>query len=247
MNKLSFKSYLQEDINDVALFKALFVGGIPGAGKSYTISKITDGAIGPRIVNTDKFIEFLSSKYGIPISVNTHKDDLKAIIDSSLESSRRQLSLYLSAMLPMIIDSTSNSIANLLRRKGQLESVGYDTCMVWVNTSLETALARAKTRDRHVDPGFIKQVHDLSEENKEFYKSKFDLFIEINNDDGDLTDAVIDNSHKAAKKFFMDALHNPVGRRHIEELKRTGHKKLVPSIYSMDNIANVVNSWYFHQ
>ena len=58
------KTYIQEDIisegiNDKGIFKACFMAGTPGSGKSYVISKISDGAIEPRIVNSDKMTEFL--------------------------------------------------------------------------------------------------------------------------------------------------------------------------------------------
>lgn len=52
------KYLLTESINDKGIFKAIFMAGTPGAGKSYVINKINDGKIQPRIVNTDKLTEY---------------------------------------------------------------------------------------------------------------------------------------------------------------------------------------------
>jgi len=36
---------LLESVNDRGIFKAVFFAGIPGAGKSYVLNKISDGGI----------------------------------------------------------------------------------------------------------------------------------------------------------------------------------------------------------
>ena len=63
----TFKEFLNEGINDKGLYKAVFLGGTPGSGKSYVQKQVKDGTIEPRIVNTDKFIEFLANKRNIDI------------------------------------------------------------------------------------------------------------------------------------------------------------------------------------
>lgn len=244
MEKTSFKTYLSESVNDSGIFKALFMGGLPGSGKSYTISKITDGKIEPRIVNTDKMSEFLAKINKTKLSKDLAPEKLNAILDTSKHLTKNQLVNYINSMLPLLSDGTSTSINNILRRRGQLESVGYDCGMVWVNTSLETAIDRAQKRDRHVDVEFIKHVHELSEENKSFFKSKFEFFLEINNNDGDLTDQVIQEAYKKVKYFYTEAVKNPIGKRNIAKLRHIKNHYLVPELYSKDDIENVVTSWY---
>ena len=52
---MRLENYLiSEGINDKGIFKACFMCGHPGAGKSYTLTKIKSGIIEPRIVNIDK-------------------------------------------------------------------------------------------------------------------------------------------------------------------------------------------------
>ena len=54
---MKFLRYLTEGIEDKGIFKAVFLAGHPGSGKSYTLDRIKSGQIEPRIVNTDKFVE----------------------------------------------------------------------------------------------------------------------------------------------------------------------------------------------
>ena len=70
---MNFEEFLlNESINDKGILKAIFVVGLPGAGKSYTISNLK-GQISPKIVNTDATLEFLSKKTNIPANSETWK------------------------------------------------------------------------------------------------------------------------------------------------------------------------------
>ena len=56
----TFKQFISESINDKGIFKAVFVIGLPGAGKSYTVSQLR-GSVSPKVVNTDIAAEFWAS------------------------------------------------------------------------------------------------------------------------------------------------------------------------------------------
>ena len=73
---------LIESINDKGLFKALFIVGMPYAGKSYTVSEIT-GEISPRIVNTDKPLEHLAKMKGIDLDAELEDSILKPLVNKS--------------------------------------------------------------------------------------------------------------------------------------------------------------------
>ena len=44
----------------------------------------------------------------------------------------------------MIIDGTADDFQKIAREKAQLEEIGYQTYMIFVNTTLEVALERTK-------------------------------------------------------------------------------------------------------
>ena len=52
---------LQEGVYDPNIFKAIFLAGGPGSGKSYVVRKTTGGS-GLRIINSDDAFETLLKK-----------------------------------------------------------------------------------------------------------------------------------------------------------------------------------------
>jgi len=243
---ISFKQFLKEGINDKGIFKAVFLGGTPGSGKSYVSSKIISGSIQPKIINSDKFIEFISNKRNIDIGPGFDKEakEFAKLFKDTKNSTRAELELAINGMLPMIIDSTSADITNTINRNKVLKDFGYDTAMIWVNTSLETSLKRAKLRSRSVPEAFIRKVFDKVEENKTAFRSKFSIFMEINNDDGELTDKVIGKAFNRLSKFFNSDIKNPTGKKIKEQLVKELGKELIPSIMSKSELSSKVTIWF---
>jgi shikimate kinase len=241
--KLSFKEFLSESLDDKGTFKAIFIVGIPGAGKSHTLAKLK-GAISPRVVNTDRVVEYLSKKFDMPVD----KKSWPLFRDTAHRVTSATLAGYLNGVLPLFIDGTSNDVSNILSRAGILESLGYDVGMVFVGAPLEVAIARANARaeqvGRHVDAEFIKRVHDQSEENKEYFKNKFSFYKEINNVEDELTDDVLLKAFKQVQGFFSSEIQNPVGKRMREKMIEKKAKFLIPDILSKEVLNKKVESWY---
>ena len=226
---------LNEGIQDKGIFKAVFMAGTPGSGKSYTISKIKSGKIWPRIVNTDKTF---------PLYKEDWFNNWNKISNKVKTINKNQLALYINSILPLFVDGTSNETSTVLRRTGLLESFGYDCAMIFVNTDLETSLERASKRERKVDPEFIKQVYDQTEKAKSFYKSKFQTWLEINNNEGELTNKVIINAYKKVSQFYDSSIRNPIGKEYKKVMLENGWKYLDPNIKDLNNIKSLVDAWY---
>jgi predicted kinase len=228
--------YINESVLDKGLLKATFLGGHSGAGKSHVLSKLTSGEIEPRIVNTDKFTEFLKA----------FKIEQWPEFEGKVKLlTKNQLTLNLNSMLPLWIDGTSSNPSSLLRRKGILSSIGYDTAMIWVNCSLETAIERAKKRAREVPEKFIREVYSKMDSLKPYYKKEFRDFMVVNNDDGELTDKVVLKAFKKSIAFFNSPVANPIGKKLIEEMKSDGHKYLIDTqYYDMAFLKKLVSTWY---
>lgn len=240
---ITFKQFVSESINDKGRLKALFVIGLPGAGKSYTISKLR-GEISPLIVNTDRAAEFLSAKWGEKVSSSTWKD----FRDSAHRMTKGSLKNYVNGLLPLFVDGTSNNVSNILHRIGILESLGYDVGVVFVHTSLETAIKRAKQRaastSREVDEEFIKLVYDQNEENAAFLKNKVPFFRKIDNDTDELTNEAMLKAFKQVQKFFEEPINNPVGVRLIKQMQENKVKYMSPEIIPMQVLDNKIAGWY---
>jgi dephospho-CoA kinase len=242
---VSFKEFISEGIEDKGILKAVFLAGSPGAGKSYTIGKISDGSIEPRIVNTDKFFEFLSNKIKVKLDTLSGAENAWSFAsDKTKYLTTASLSQYLNSMLPLVIDGTSSNSNNLLMRVGILESLGYDVAMVYVKTDLETAIKRVQARDRKVPEEFITKVFNEMIESEEFYRGKFTHFVEINNNDGELTNDAIIAAFKKMRSFYSAPVKNPVGKRIVEQLRDGKQKYLVPSIIEKSELQKKLDMWY---
>lgn len=240
---ITLKQFINESISDKGILKAIFVVGIPGAGKTYTISKLK-GTISPVVVNTDKATEYLSK------TLNVAADDVtwKYMKDTAHRLTKAMLFGYLNGMLPLFVDGTSNDVSNILQRAGILESLGYDIGMIFINTSLKTSLERAEERakeiNRIVNSDFIKRVYDVSQENKKYFRGKFEFYEEINNDKDELTDEILNRAFKKVFNFYTSKVNNPVGQRLLQKLEDKKAKYLVPEIFSKEALQKKVDSWY---
>jgi len=233
LNRMRFK--ITESIEDKGILKAIFLAGGPGAGKSYTLTKISSGDISPRIVNTDKFTEYLQGDN---------------VIENSQLLTEKQLYLYLNSMLPLFVDSTSTHSKNIIKRSGILQSLGYDTGMLFINTSLETSLNRVKERNKNVPPSrkvsldWAKEAHERVATSKKFYRSRFPFFYEINNDEGELTDTVILKAYNKVKGFYNDTLDNPEGQRTIKIMRQSGWKYFTDGMVKEEYLKKLISIWY---
>lgn len=244
--KLTFKKFISEGINDKGILKAIFVVGLPGAGKSYTIQRLK-GTVSPLIVNTDKAAEFISRKIGVPI-----KDEETWQLyfhDSSRRITKNLLTNYVDGMLPLFVDGTSNDVSNILHRIGILESLGYDVGVIFVHTSLATAKKRAAAREkitgRHVDDSYIEQIDRENGENRNYLKSKIAFFKDILNDEDELTDKVLMDAFRRVQGFFNSPVQNPVGKRIIEQLKQNPKNKNLSDAYlERDMLERKMEGWY---
>jgi len=236
---MRFKESLTESINDKGILKAVFMAGHPGAGKSYVISKVKAGGIEPRIFSADTWTEFLK------VGNNKDWEQLKSKIKNI---SIGQMTNNINSMLPVFVDGTSANSTRIFVRDAILEKFGYDSMMIWVNTSLETALKRAEEREkkigRHVDPDFIRKAYETVNKLKPIYKSHFKHFIEVNNDEGELTDKAILKAFRKATGFFTSPVKNKRGSETVAKMKENGWKYLDDGVMDMNKIKSSLGLWF---
>jgi hypothetical protein len=239
---MKFAELITESINDKGLFKVVFVAYSPYAGKSYTLDRIKGGEYPIRVINTDSALEFLSKKYGMDPS-----DAYDIVGEQSKTTTKETLYHAVNGMLPMIVDGTSSNASNLLRRKGFLESLGYDTAMLFVDVELDTVLKRMNDggRERKVPEEFVRSTYQKVYEMREYYKNTFGSnFISISNNDGDLTDETITQAYVKFSKYFGSELGNPLAKRTLSNMEEEGYKYLDEGIFEESYLNRGIDDWY---
>ena len=178
---------LNEGVYDPNIFKAIFLAGGPGSGKSYIAGRTIRGG-GLRIVNSDSALEALLKKANLslkmPDSQAAQRDPIR---DKAKKLTQKRLDNYIEGRLGLIIDGTGREYDKVTKQASELQQIGYDTYMVFVNTSLDVALQRNANRPRSVPESIVTRSWNAVQQNI----GKFSLFfkngmvIVDNNDAGE--------------------------------------------------------------
>ena len=177
---------LQEGVYDPNIFKAFFLAGGPGSGKSYVVRRTTGGT-GLKVVNSDDAFESLLKKAGLSLKMPPEEFERKEKVRAHAKklTAKRQAN-YLDGRLGLIIDGTGRQSNKILRQKASLEELGYDTYMIFVNTSIDVALERNEKRARSLQSSFvIKSWKDVQANIGAFNNMFRKGFIVIDNNDAD--------------------------------------------------------------
>ena len=153
---------LQEGVYDPNIFKAFFLAGGPGSGKSDVVRKTTGGT-GLKSVNSDEAFELLLKRAGLSLKMPPEEFERKEVQRArAKELTKAKQKNYLEGRLGLIIDGTGKDADKILKQKAGLEELGYDTYMIFVNTSLDVALKRNAARARRVaEPMVVKSWKDV--------------------------------------------------------------------------------------
>ena len=208
---------LFEGVYDPGIFKAVFLAGGPGSGKSYIASglfgipgKINTSAYGLKLVNQDTELEMFLKKYFGYVDIDMMPDEVfRNLTDPTSKGysgmrtktkrlSKARLKLYKKGRLGVIIDGTGHKYKDVKAERQDLIDVGYDTYMVFVNTSLEVAQKRNLERDRVLPSETVETYWNNVQKNMAFFQGLFGSanFLLVDNN------ATL-NPKQAQKKFNM--------------------------------------------
>jgi len=150
------REYLSEGVYDPGIFKAFFLAGGPGSGKTFVTSSAFAGT-GLKVVNSDKMFERGLKKAGLSMKMPASEEDFRNVIRNRAKTTaRNQLDKYMEGRLGLVIDATGRDLPLISQQVNMLRYIGYDCYMIFVNTSLEVALERNKNRPRTI-PEYIVQ------------------------------------------------------------------------------------------
>jgi len=140
---------LQEGLQDPNIFKAFFLAGGPGSGKSYVV-RYSTGGTGLRVVNSDEVFEKYLKDAGVSMKMGSEDPRRDKLRSKAKKTVAKRQTNYIEGRIGLVIDGTGKDYDKIRAQKAELESLGYDTHMIYVNTSIEVALERNAKRDRTV-------------------------------------------------------------------------------------------------
>ena len=184
---MKYFNELQEGVYDPNIFKAFFIAGGPGSGKSFVVRRTT-GGLGLRVVNSDDAFEAQLKKANLSLKMPASETEPRDVVrDRAKKTTAARKSGYVEGRLGIIIDGTGREYDKISKEATQLQQLGYDTYMIFVNTSLDVALERNAMRPRTIPEKIVtKSWRDVQQNLGKF--SQFfrqGLVIVDNNDAGD--------------------------------------------------------------
>ena len=171
-----FNTYIEEGVHDPGIFKAFFTAGGPGSGKSYVAGqggmggtkkgKMMMSPFGLKIVNSDPMYEKLLKDAGlqaIPKDIGSKRG--QAIRDVAKGLVGKRQAGWVEGRLGLLIDGTGKDYKKIQKLRGSLDTIGYDTYMLFVNTSLDVALQRNAMRTRQLDATEVEKMWNAVQQN----------------------------------------------------------------------------------
>lgn len=177
---------LEEGPNDPHIFKAVFLAGGPGSGKTFVANKMLSGT-GLRPINSDEVYEYLMAKQGLEMNPEVISSPQgQEIRDKAKDISRNRERHYLDGRIGLIIDGTGKNIEKYATMVNKLKAIGYEVAMLYVNTSLEVAQQRNLERKRSLQPAMVKSMWNEVQNNMMQFQQIFGAqnFLIVDNSGG---------------------------------------------------------------
>ena len=178
---------INEGVYDKNIFKAFFLAGGPGSGKSWVSARTLMGQ-GMKVINSDDGFERYAKQAGLNLkkmgsftAAQTKKKD--ALRGRSKRGTTIMHQHAIDGRLGMILDSTARDTARIESEASSMRYLGYDTYMVFVNTTLEVALKRNEMRPRSVPEPIVINSHRQIQKNIPKLRAIFGSknFVEVDN------------------------------------------------------------------
>ena len=138
-------------------------------------------------------------------------ESLRNIAKGQLAAKR---AFFESGRLGVLVDGTGREYEKIARQKEKMEKLGYDTAMVFVNTSEEVAQQRNAGRDRVLPEKTITDLWNQVQNNLKAYAQLFgnDFTIVMNDEPGPPPESAV----KAMNDFVAAPVENKIGQAWIE-------------------------------
>ena len=165
--------------------KAIFLAGPAGSGKTFTSAQIIPKTL--TIINVDDTYEDLLKTAGLGLKVADFTQDQLSqaakLMGRAQATTKEKYAQLSGERKDIVIDGTGAASKPLLKKKAELEALGYDTMMVMIWVSPYTSLERNANRDRALAPAIVVRTWAGVNGNINNYKQAFgDKFVLINND-----------------------------------------------------------------
>jgi predicted kinase len=197
--------------------KAIFLSGPAGSGKTYITKQLIPSGL--TVINIDDTYEELLRAAGLGTKIADFSQDQLSqaakLMGRAQKATKEKYAQLSTAKNNIVIDGTGAASKPLLKKKEELEALGYDTLMLMIWVSPYTSLERNAQRDRALPPSIVLRTWRDVNKNIETYRSAFgNNFILIDND----PEARLEYDPEYAKAVFFQTVKGS-GKQYSPEEK----------------------------
>ena len=220
---MKYFNELQEGVYDPNIFKAFFIAGGPGSGKSFVVRRTT-GGLGLRVVNSDDAFEAQLNKANLSLKMPEKEKEPRDVVRArAKKTTASRKAGYIEGRLGIIIDGTGREYDKISKEATQLQQLGYDTYMIFVNTSLDVALERNAMRPRTIPEPLVTKSWRSVQQNlgkfSQFFKQGL-VIVDNNNAGDDVFNAVYKQIRGLVKKKVKNGRAMEWIRNELDKKKR---------------------------
>ena len=204
--------------------KAIFMAGPAGSGKTFVSAQLIPKNL--TVINVDDTYEELLKAAGLGMKIaDFNQDQLSQaakLMGQAQKATKEKFATMSAEKKDIVVDGTGAASKPLLKKKAELEALGYDTMMVMIWVSPYTSLERNASRDRALSPSIVVKTWVGVNGNIDTYKQAFgDKFILINND----PNGKLEYDPAYAKKTFFQTVKGS-GKVYTPEEKAKRDKEI---------------------
>lgn len=217
---IKFKTFMNEGVDDPAIFKAVFLAGGPGSGKSFIVGKTGLPALGMKVVNSDDAFENAMKKAGKAMTPDEiFSDEGQAIRGRAKSLTAKKQAMYIKGRLGLVIDGTGKDFNKIVKQRKTLQELGYDTAMIFVNTDLDTAIERDKMRDRSLGAKEVTSYWKSVQKNIGAFQTMFgkQKMLVVDNSTGKDFKKETLRAYRDVKKFLDKEPENALAKKWIKQ------------------------------
>ena len=232
---------LSEGVNDPGIFKAVFLAGGPGSGKSFIVGKTALTTMGLKLINSDDAFEHHLSKVGLTTSPEDIYSDLGQSVRGKAKAlTAKRQSIALQGRLGLVIDGTGKDYDKIKKQADQLRKIGYEVAMVFVNTDIDTAQARNKARTRTLPEKEVTDMWNSVQKNIGKFQNYFGVnFVVVDNSEGANYEGAVNSAYKKMSKWIKTEPKSSLAKKWIKAQKaERGMKEELDLNEEFENILN---------
>ena len=215
-NDIRFQE-LKEGLYDPNIFKAFFLAGGPGSGKTF-VTRSAFGGTGLRMINSDNAFEVALKKNNLSLKMPEDEAEARDIVRARAKATTGNImDLSIKGRLGMVVDGTGRDYDKIKNQVAQLRQLGYDCYMIFVNTSLDVALERNSKRERSVPEYITRKSWEGVQSNIGRFQNLFGIsnmvIVDNSKDDKELTTVVMNKVGKAVRSLLSNKIKSYTAKR----------------------------------